>query len=98
MRGLCCFAGLFVVAASRGYSSCSAQASYCGGFSCCRAQVLLHSIQWLQHMGSVVAVHRLSCSMGMWGLPGSGIEPLSPALADTFFTAELSGKLCSFLY
>ena len=29
---------------------------------------------------------------GMWGLPGSGIKPVSPALAGGFFTTESPGK------
>ena len=29
---------------------------------------------------------------GMWGLPGSGIEPVSPALAGRFFTLGPPGK------
>ena len=29
---------------------------------------------------------------GRWDLPGSGIEPVSPALADGLFTAEPPGK------
>jgi len=28
----------------------------------------------------------------MWDLPGSGIEPMSPALAGRFFTTEPAGK------
>ena len=28
----------------------------------------------------------------MWGLPGSGIKPMSPALAGGFFTREPPGK------
>ena len=28
----------------------------------------------------------------MWDLPGSGMEPVSPALADGFFTTESPGK------
>ena len=28
----------------------------------------------------------------MWDLPGSGIEPVSPALAGRFFTTEPPGK------
>ena len=29
---------------------------------------------------------------GMWDLPGSGIEPMSPALAGRFFATEPPGK------
>ena len=29
----------------------------------------------------------------MWDFPGSGIEPMSSALAGGFFTTEPSGKL-----
>ena len=43
--------------------------------------------------------HRLaSCGawakllMGMWDLPRSGNKPMSPALAEGFFTTEPSGK------
>ena len=42
--------------------------------------------------------HRLSSSdttklhLGLWSLPGSGIEPMSPALAGRVFTAEPPGK------
>ena len=32
----------------------------------------------------------------MWDLPGSGIKPVSPALADGFFTTESPGKLSIF--
>ena len=46
----------------------------------------------LQNPGSVVVVHGLSCSHGMWDLPRSGIELLSPALAGKFFTNESPGK------
>ena len=53
-------------------------------------------LQYLQHVGSVVVIpsleHRLSsCGTwplllcGVWGLPGPGIEPISPALAGQFF-------------
>ena len=54
--------------------------------------------QKLQHMGSVVVVPRLvvaqalSCPERMWDLPGSGMEPKSPALAGGFFTMEPPGK------
>ena len=53
----------------------------------------------LWSMSSVVVVHGLSCSE-ICGLPGSGIESMSPALAGGFFTTEAPGKpkenrLCS---
>ena len=35
---------------------------------------------------------RASLLRGMWDLPGSGIEPVSPALAGRFFTTEPPGK------
>ena len=31
---------------------------------------------------------------GMWDLPGSGLEPLSPALAGGFLTTAPPGKSC----
>jgi len=49
--------------------------------------------------GSQALGHRISsCGTqvqllcGMWDLPGSGIEPVSPALASGFFTTEPPGK------
>ena len=43
--------------------------------------------------------HRLSgwgagalVPLGVWDLPGSGIEPIFPTLAGEFFTTEPSGK------
>ena len=71
---------------------CGAWASHCGGFSCCRAQAL-------GARASVVVARRLSsCGSraqllrGMWGLPGPGLEPLSPALAGRFLTTAPPGK------
>ena len=42
----------------------------------------------MEHSGSVVMAHGLSCSAacGMWDLPGPWIEPMSPALAGGFLT------------
>ena len=72
------------------------------GFSC-RAQAFKPSafrFQQLWNVGSVVvAPGALRCRLrscgpqtqllhSMWDLPGSGIEPVSPALAGGFFTAE----------
>ena len=34
----------------------------------------------------------------MWGLPGPGFKPMSPTLADKFFTTEPPGKPCKILY
>ena len=54
-------------------------------------------------IASLVVEHRLSgwgtwsyLFCGMWGLPGSGIEPMSPTLAGEFFTTEPSWKLLIF--
>ena len=44
----------------------------------------------LQGTGCVVVAHKFSCHM--WALPGSGIEPMSPAVAGSFFTTEPPGK------
>ena len=48
------------------------------------------------HTGSVVVACGLSC---MWDLPGSGLEPVSPALAGGFLTTAPPGKApgCAFL-
>ena len=45
--------GFSLVVAGRGYSSCSAQASHCNGFSCFTAQSL-------GHLGFSVMAHGLS--------------------------------------
>ena len=82
--GLCCFAHAFS-GCSRGYSLLC-----CMGFSF-QCYLLLQSTG-SRHPGSVVVEHRLSCSEAMRNLPGPGIEPVSPALADRFFTTEPLGK------
>ena len=63
-----------------------------GGFPCCGAT-------GSSAVGSVVAVSRLpGCSTqpqllcSMWDPPRPGLEPMSPALAGRFFTAEPPGK------
>ena len=95
---------LSLVVASRATLCCSARASHCSGFSCCRAQAL-------GEQGSVVVAHRLSsCGLralerrlsscgawaqllrGMWDLPGPGLEPMCPALAGRFLTTAPPGK------
>ena len=37
-------------------------------------------------------MHRLKLLRGMWDLPGSGIEPVSPELAAGFFMTEPPGE------
>ena len=67
-------------------------ASPCGGFSCCRAQALG---TWAS---VVVACGLSSCGMrakllcGMRDLPGTGIEPMFPALAGRFLSTASPGK------
>ena len=70
---------------------CSARASH--GFSCCRTRAL--GCTGFSSYSSWALEHRLSsCGtqaqllLGMWDLPGSGIEPMSPVLAGGFFTTE----------
>ena len=53
----------------------------------------------LSGCGSLALEHRLSsCGAwawlppSMWGFPGSGIKPVSPALAGGFFTLSLQGS------
>ena len=72
--GLCCSLGFISSCGEQGlHSCCGARASRCSGFSCSGARVL-------ERAGFS------SCSM--WDLPRPGIEPLSPALAGWFFSAE----------
>ena len=71
-----------------------AQASHCGGFSCCGAQALgrerfSSAGRALSSGGAWALEHGLSsCGaqaqllLGMWTLPRPGIKPMSHALAD----------------
>ena len=54
------------------------------GLSICGSRALEH--------GSIVVAHRFIFSCGIWDLPGSWVEPMSPALPSGFFTTEPSGK------
>ena len=83
---------------------CGARASHCGDFSCCQAWALgawasVVVARGLRSCGSRALGHRLSgwgtpaqLLRGMWDLPGPGLEPISPALAGGFLTAEPPGK------
>ena len=81
-------------------SSCCEWASRGGGFSCCRAHALepagfSHCGTGLSGCGSLALEPRLSSRgtwawllQSMWHLPGSGVKPMSPALAGGFFTTS----------
>ena len=91
--------GFSLVVVSGGYSAVVVCGLLSGGFFCCEARAL-------EHVGfsdcvSQALEHRLnSCGSraelphGMWDLPGSGTESISPALAGGFFTNEPPGKPC----
>ena len=70
-----------------------------GGFSCLGVWAPVTPARGLSSCGSWAPGHRLnSCGAqallhcGMWGLPRSGMEPVSPALAGGFFTTDPPGK------
>ena len=102
--GLRCRAWAFSSCGERGLLCCSAQASHCSGFSCCRAWALgtrasVVVAHGLSSCGSRALEHRLSsCGArasllrGMWGLPRPGLEPVSSALAGGFLTTVPPGK------
>ena len=52
-------------------------------------QISVAVVLRLWSTGSIVVAYRL---LGMWDPSGSGIEPVSPALAGGFFTTEPPGK------
>ena len=70
-----------------------------GGFSCLGVWAPVTPARGLGSCSSWAPGHRLnSCGSqallhrGMWGLPRSGMEPVSPALAGGFFTTDPPGK------
>ena len=83
---------------------CGAQASHCGGFSCCGARALgtrasVVAACSLSSCGLRALEHRLSsCGAraqlfrGTWDPPAPGIEPVCPALAGGLLTAAPPGK------
>ena len=71
---------------------CDAQASHCADFTGSRARALGScASQALEHRLDGCGT-RAQLLHGMWALPGSGFEPVSPALASGFFTTEPPGK------
>ena len=94
MLGRHCCAWAFSSCSEQGLTTlcCSAQASYCGGFSCCRARALgaQASVVVARRLSSCGAQAKMPC--GMRDLPGPGLEPVSPALAGGFLTTAPPGK------
>ena len=68
--GLCC-CGPSLAATSRGCSPLQCACFHCRGSSCCGPQALREQALLLR---------------GTWDLPGSGIEPMSSAVAGEFLT------------
>ena len=88
---------------------CGAQASHCRGFSCCAAQALGARASVVVARGLIsCGLPALECRLsscgaraqlllGMWDLPGPGLEPMFPALAGRFLTTAPPGKSPHFL-
>ena len=95
MLDLRCCTQAFSSCREGGYSSLGCSASRCGGFFRCAAQALdSRASVDAAHTGSVVVTHGLSCSTGIWDLPGPGIETVSPALAGGFLSNVPPRKSC----
>ena len=95
--GLRCCTRAFSSCRERGILCCSAPASHCGSFSCSGARGSRRT--GLMSCGSRALEHRLSsCGVRalllhvMWDPPGSGLEPMPPALAGGFPTTAPPGK------
>ena len=81
--GLHCYSGLPLTVVS-------------GGFSLQWLLLLHSSVSTACGLSSCGALAQLLC--GMQDLPGSGIEPVSPALTGRFFTTEPPGKSNEMLF
>ena len=84
MLGLRCREGFPLVGESRGSSSVVVWVPI--------AAASLVAEQGLQACRLSSCGARAELLPGIWNLPGSGIEPVSPALASRFFTTEPPGK------
>ena len=96
MLGLCGCTDFSLVVKRGAVLCCIVQASHGGDLSCCGDRALGHvgsvvAAPSLESTGSVVVGYKLSWLHGMWDLPSSGIEPVSPTLAGGFFTTEPPG-------
>ena len=79
------------------FSSCSAWTSYCSGFCCCRASApgsrgFSSCDSRAPESGFSGHGPRDWFLRGMWNLPGSGIEPVSPALTGGLLNTGSPGK------
>ena len=96
-------AAVSLFAESGVYSGCSAQASQYGGFCCWGEQVpgcsgfVLCSYASLEHRLSSCGA-RAQLLHGMSDLPRSGIEPVSPALADSLPLSHQGSPWSSHFY
>ena len=70
---------------ARAFLHCSAMASHCSSFSCCRAQALGPG-------GSVVWLLRAYLPLGMWNSLRPWIEPVSLTVTGRFLTVGPPGK------
>ena len=107
ISGGCCSGPLWFQSA--GGSSPAAVSGPLPEVACCRprapgarasavaAQRLRIVSPGLQSAGSGVGAHTGLMPHAVWGLPGPGIEAMSPALAGGFFTTEPQGGPRSFL-
>ena len=89
--GLCCCPWTFSSCSEQGCTSLQCTASHCIGFSCCRAQALGH-VGFSTYGAGALLIR------GMWGLPRSGIEPVSLALQGRFLITGPPGKPKSHVY
>ena len=109
MLSLHCCVGFSLVSASGGYSTSPAVLGLLIVVASLVAEPELQGTQAalvLAHGLSSCGYRALECRLsscgtrawlvqGMWGLPGSGIEALSPALTGRFFTTEEQGNCVS---
>ena len=95
MLGLCC-RGFSPVVRSEGCCLAAVPGRLTGAAPC----LVEHGLRSTRaSVGAAAGLGRRLSSCGgraqvcsTWGLPGSGIEPVSPALAGEFFATELPGK------
>ena len=83
---------LSVVAVSGGYSSLRSTGFSLRWLPCCGGRALGVQASVVVACGLSSCGTRAQLLRGMWGLPGPGLEPVSPALAGGFLTTAPPGK------